>query len=501
MSIPEEIRAVPRPKNTVVFAYGKNKDRYGVKERIGCQRKNGKNYPVNGKVVGHIVDGKYVPKESTEDVKPVVSSSSIDLKDWAGESLVLEAADCLLDELREVYANEDALKIFCIAALRVLNPGIRDYQLSEKFQESFLSEFFPETPLSKNTVSTFQKNLGKTCSKIRQFMQNRTASIKVTDTILIDGTLKTCDSKINSLSEFSRKAKLKGRQDISVLFAFDMEKGEPVCSQVFPGNMLDLRAYESFVKDNGIKKGVVIGDKGFPSSSIEDILDKNSDLHYLNPLKRSSRVAKDHEMYSFEGVLPGEEGIQFKKAKVQGKNKWLYSFRTSQQAYQEEKDWIKNARKKGTYSDEEYRKKKEVFGTIVFESDLDLAPEMVYRMYSERWGIEVVMGYYKNALDFDDTRVHDDYSVIGSEFIDFISTLITFKLLKKFDETKLLDDFNYGTLMRILKQAKKVKVDGNWELIRLNANRIKVLELLGVLPTAEEPPVKKRGRPRKQPAA
>ena len=46
MAIPEEIRSVPRPKNTVVYAYGKNKDRYGVKARVGCKYKNGKNYPV-----------------------------------------------------------------------------------------------------------------------------------------------------------------------------------------------------------------------------------------------------------------------------------------------------------------------------------------------------------------------------------------------------------------------------------------------------------------------
>lgn len=55
MSVPAEIRAVPRPKNSIVYAYGKNKDRYAVKQRVGCVRKNGHCYPVDGPTIGHIL--------------------------------------------------------------------------------------------------------------------------------------------------------------------------------------------------------------------------------------------------------------------------------------------------------------------------------------------------------------------------------------------------------------------------------------------------------------
>lgn len=73
--------------------------------------------------------------------------------------------------------------------------------------------------------------------------------------ILIDGTLKTNDSKINSLSNFSRKAKLKGRKDISVIYAFDLEAMKPICSKCYPGNMLDVTAYEDFISSNNITRG------------------------------------------------------------------------------------------------------------------------------------------------------------------------------------------------------------------------------------------------------
>ena len=76
MPIPKEILAVERPSNTVVQAYGKNKDRYAVKQRIGCRRVGGRNIPVNGPTIGHIVDGAYVPMKR-------LTSDAADLKDWA----------------------------------------------------------------------------------------------------------------------------------------------------------------------------------------------------------------------------------------------------------------------------------------------------------------------------------------------------------------------------------------------------------------------------------
>ena len=61
MAIPEEIKRVVRPKNTIIK---ENKNggeyRYMVVQRIGCKRVNGKNVPINGSVIGHIIDNAYV---------------------------------------------------------------------------------------------------------------------------------------------------------------------------------------------------------------------------------------------------------------------------------------------------------------------------------------------------------------------------------------------------------------------------------------------------------
>jgi hypothetical protein len=35
-----------------------------------------------------------------------------------------------------------------------------------------------------------------------------------------------------------------------VLYAFDLEAEEPVCSKCFPGNMLDVTAYSEFISEH-----------------------------------------------------------------------------------------------------------------------------------------------------------------------------------------------------------------------------------------------------------
>ena len=241
MPIPKEILAVERPKNTVVIAYGKNKDRYAVRERLGCSYDNGRRLPKNGSIIGHIINNKYVPKENGN---LDVSQSQIDLKDWGSIVLADTLASTLLNELETVYSRDDALKIYCIAILRVCNPGIKDYELKDSYEQSFLSELYPCVALSKNTVSDFWGDLGKAYSRIVSFMKIRVSTVEKGHHILVDGTLKSNESKINTLSDFSRKARTKGTRDISLLYAYDLEEQEPICSKCFPGNMPDSVSYK-----------------------------------------------------------------------------------------------------------------------------------------------------------------------------------------------------------------------------------------------------------------
>lgn len=62
-----------------------------------------------------------------------------------------------------------------------------------------------------------------------------------------------------------------------------------------------------------------------------------------------------------------------------------YSFRNSGRAAKEEMGWLGRAKKDGTYSLEELRRRQRSFGTVILENDLDMPLETVYKAYEDRW--------------------------------------------------------------------------------------------------------------------
>ena len=140
--------------------------------------------------------------------------------------------------------------------------------------------------MSRNSITEFYKRIGMDSGKRRLFYEKRISSVCGTHHRAIDGTLRQDNSSVNDFSSFSRKSRVKGTRDISILYAFDTETGDPLCSEVFPRNNIDAVAVSSFINDNSINKGIIVADKGFPLKNIQEALNKNRELHYLLPLKR-----------------------------------------------------------------------------------------------------------------------------------------------------------------------------------------------------------------------
>ena len=118
--------------------------------------------------------------------------------------------------------------------------------------------------MSQSSVSNLFSSIGKDETKRRSFFAKRLERVEAKTTLLIDGTLKENNSIVNDLAHYSFKSKIKGTQDISLIYAYDSSRKEPVCCEVFPGNHVDSSAYANFIAHNSINKGIIIDDKGFP---------------------------------------------------------------------------------------------------------------------------------------------------------------------------------------------------------------------------------------------
>ena len=113
MAIPEAVRKVERPRNTIVVRRGNGPLMYAVVERIGCRRIGDSNVPLNGYTVGHIIQGAFVPSSDA------VSQRKTELKDYADAVLIDLVSRELLEDLYAVYSAPDAMRIYAIALLRV----------------------------------------------------------------------------------------------------------------------------------------------------------------------------------------------------------------------------------------------------------------------------------------------------------------------------------------------------------------------------------------------
>lgn len=72
----------------------------------------------------------------------------------------------------------------------------------------------------------------------------------------------------------------------------------------------------------------------------------------------------------------------------------------------------------------------------------------------DRWQKELVFRQYKSDLSLTETRVQDNFSVRGSEFINFISTVITCRIINKARTAGLLE--HDTTIEDILEDLSKV---------------------------------------------
>lgn len=502
MGVPEEIRKVERPPNTVVVDNGRDgPNRYAVRCRKGVKYVPGGNpQPVNGQVIGHIHDGRFVPVDDGSG-----AGTAPDMLSYGSSALVRSEWNDILDDLYGVYSIEDAQRIVAIAALKTIRPGIRSKRISTHYSMSFISRFLPGLHLSANTVCDFYQRLGMDGAKRRRFYERRIERVSEDHHIVIDGTLKQDSSTVNSLSDFSYKSRTRGLKNISILYAYDIERFEPICAQVFPGNCPDESAYSEFIRTNGIKKGVIIADKGFPASMISKELEEFPGLHFLSPVKRNdSRITK-HGLRDFEGVLEDTDGpVMYKKAELP-RGRYMYAFRDARRASQEERTYLQNRAGRDDFDLSNYERKKMDFGVIVFESDLDMPPETAYKCYDDRWVLELVFRQYGSDEELTATGVQNDFSVIGAEFVNSISTVLTCRIMKRFRDTGLLKKRSYGDIMEDLNTcwrradapAQPSRGDGCWVHTLKYAHE--TMEALGLSQAPPAPAPKKRGRPRKNP--
>ena len=309
MGVPQDIRAVPRPKNTVVIdTGGKGPLRYCVRERNKAVRTAKGFQPRNGKVIGHIVDGAFVPV-----------SSRMKAKERRTLGCALLAADLGADlraRLAAHLGDKDADLVLALASLGLLHPDLGEDLRAAQYKASLASLVFPGLDLSEKSIHALYAKIGK----------------------------KGADELFRSLgqaygSDTSSYLLLLPMECPATLAAF----GKDACKDNGPGLCLALQG----------------GDTGF--EPVYGPLARERGLHYLVPVKRDDKLCKKLSFDDLE-VVDGADTPCRKKRSPD--DEYLYAFAGSPAAPAKQAQSQTQGKKK--------KNKKARENVRVFRSDVDL---------------------------------------------------------------------------------------------------------------------------------
>lgn len=142
------------------------------------------------------------------------------------------------------------------------------------------------------------------------------------------------------------------------------------------------------------------------------------------------------------------------KKKVMNGGRILYAFKNMHKAHGEENGFLEKASTGGdSFSLKAFDNTLSKSGVIVFESNFDTDSVSIYQCYEQRWLLELLFRRYKSDEGLDKTSAQGDFTVKGSELVNFIATLITSRLLNRIEKTNLLKRMSYGDLMDDLTEA------------------------------------------------
>lgn len=459
MAIPQNILQVQRPSSTrVKYQNG----HYNVIKRTSklVVSSDGKkrHVPVEIGKIGEIIDGSYVPIDNQKKFKLV--PTQVDVKDYGNVALCYKYSKSILDDLLKFFVDSDAKKIYSIALLRSAYGNITNRDLKFRYETSFCSEYILNVALSKNTTSNFLDILGRNLNKLNKFMQERLNSVSKDSVIAIDGMLKDYNSISSSYSLFSRKGRLKGSKDLSMLYAYDVINNEPLAFKVYPGNMLDCTSFVDFIETFKIKSGIIIADKGFKLDWIKDKIQNNQDLTICIPIESNLKIINELNLREYQGIFKFyDSSILYSKIEKDGE--YYYSFLNSDDFSTQLKGYLNRCYKNKNFEDSKYKKQISKLGNIVFKSNKKIDPEELYRAYDSRWIIEEGFDFYKNIIELEKERVQGDTRVIGNEFINYLSLLISTKTYNQIKD-KIEKKYSYSQILNYLSQIKKIRLlDGS----------------------------------------
>lgn len=347
------------------------------------------------------------------------------------------------------------------------------------YENSYLSELYPEAKISKNSISKLLKELGRDRASIVEFFK---AFNQEDDKIIFDGTDLVSNSRKMDFPKLSKTKK--GGFDflLNIMFIFSVKSQLPIYYRLLPGNIKDVKSFKLSLLESNITNALIVLDKGFYSEDNIKAL-SNENLEYIISLRRNNRLI-DYSVFEkgikseFDGYFIYEDRIIWYKTSNSGKGN-VHTFLSDELKTEESSDYLKRIETHPEkYSIEEFHNNVKVLGTLSILTNTEKSAEEIYGYYKNRNQVELMIDAFKNLIESDKSYMQDNFSIEAWMFINYIALHWYYVMLNKLKSAKLNHKYSPMDLVKFLKEIKKVKVNGQWYNAEITAKTSEIIENL-----------------------
>lgn len=409
-----------------------------------------------------------------------VSNSSIIVKEYGVSYLVYKKFELYIERLKK-YFPDDYKHLIAIAYCRFLfRCPLKS--IPYRLETSFLSELLDLPIFNEKTSSSILHKIGGQLDKMQDYMRS---FISDEDYILMDGTSIVSKSENISIAKngYNKNHNFDGQ--INLLYVYSATNRMPVFYRLLAGNIRDVKAFKNTLALSGIKKAVIVADKGFYSKANVALL-KTEKLAYIIPLKRDN-VQIDYSTLSDNTYKQKAKFFTHEKRivwylQIELEDGIIHLFLDDSLKLKEESDYltrINNNPETNTIG--KYHQKMNTFGTIALLTEKEFSDSVaVYQTYKSRMYIETMFDGMKNVLDADHTYMQNQQTLEGWMFINHLCLQWYQELYIELKEKQLIKKISVNDYVQTLTDIKKVKINQQWQLNEFTAATKKMVTKLGL---------------------
>ena len=420
MGVPQEIRAVPRPKNTVVIdTGGKGPLRYCVRARNKAVRTAKGFQPRNGKVIGHIVDGAFVPVSSRMKAKE---------RRTLGCALLVADLDAdLRARLAAHLGDKDADLVLALASLGILHPDLGEDLRAAQYKASLASLVFPGLDLSEKSIHALYAKIGKKGAD-ELFRSLGQANGSDTSSYLLLMPME-CPA---TLAAFGKDA----CKDNGPGLCLALQDGDTGLEPVY-GRLLDMKGESLPRAATGCDTGCTLFTASEASSESLRFLARERGLHYLVPVKWDDKLCKKLSFDDLE-VVDGADTPCRKKRSPD--DEYLYAFAGSPAAPAKQAQSQTQGKKK--------KNKKARENVRVFRSDVDLPLSCIPALAHEEALWQRILAHLAPLLLSACSLKEREREGAGLVFL--VTALVLRRIVQRAHDTGLLGKTHMGRILAAL---------------------------------------------------